>query len=141
MDRPYRYMRIGHPALHPAGLGGEHVLVPVMLVVINIAAIGRWVIGATLRLRRPGRAACRLGLLLPWGTSGSSPACPGTPRSCSPPSACWPGCRRSAAACWCRPLVLLAYGALDADTVMVAVAAIAIMRVIAMLRCSAQPGR
>ena len=28
-------------------------------------------------------------------TSASSPACPGTPPSRSPPSACWPGCSRS----------------------------------------------
>ncbi len=40
MDRPYRYMRIGYPALTWLVSAGQHFLVPVMLVAVNIAAIG-----------------------------------------------------------------------------------------------------
>ena len=40
MDRPYRYMRIGYPVLTWLVSAGQHFLVPVMLVAINIAAIG-----------------------------------------------------------------------------------------------------
>ena len=40
MDRPYRYMRIGYPALTWLVSLGQHFLVPVMLVAVNIAAIG-----------------------------------------------------------------------------------------------------
>ena len=40
MDRSYRYMRIGYPALTWLVSAGQHTLVPVMLVAVNIAAIG-----------------------------------------------------------------------------------------------------
>src|SRR5436305_434484 len=40
MDRPYRYMRIGYPALTWLVSFGQHFLVPVMLVAVNIAAVG-----------------------------------------------------------------------------------------------------
>ena len=40
MDRPYRYMRIGYPALTWLVSLGQHSLVPVALVAVNIAAIG-----------------------------------------------------------------------------------------------------
>jgi len=40
MDRPYRYMRIGYPALTWLLSFGQHFLVPAMLVAVNIAAIG-----------------------------------------------------------------------------------------------------
>jgi hypothetical protein len=40
MDRPYRYMRIGYPLLTWLVSLGQHYLIPVMLVVVNIAAIG-----------------------------------------------------------------------------------------------------
>ena len=40
MDRPYRYMRIGYPTLTWLVSLGQHNLVPVMLVVVNIAASG-----------------------------------------------------------------------------------------------------
>src|SRR5215468_10042280 len=38
MDRPYRYMRIGYPVLTWAVSAGQHFLIPVMLVAVNIAA-------------------------------------------------------------------------------------------------------
>ena len=38
MDRPYRYMRIGYPMLTWLVSAGQHSLVPVMLVAVNIAA-------------------------------------------------------------------------------------------------------
>ena len=40
MDRPYRYMRIGYPALTWLVSLGQHFLVPIMLVAVNVAAVG-----------------------------------------------------------------------------------------------------
>ena len=40
VDQPYRYMRIGYPWLAWLVSLGQHVLVPVVLVAINIVAIG-----------------------------------------------------------------------------------------------------
>src|ERR1039458_7260762 len=40
MDRPYRYMRIGYPAVTWLFSLGQHAAVPVVLVAVNIAAIG-----------------------------------------------------------------------------------------------------
>ena len=62
MDRPYRYMRIGYPALTWLISAGQHSLVPVMLVAINIAAIGALgYLGALFAAQggrhAPGRAA------------------------------------------------------------------------------------
>src|SRR6185437_1128114 len=93
MDRPYRFMRIGYPVLTWLVSAGQHFLVPVMLVAINIAAIGALGYLGAMFAMRGGRHALT-GLLIP-GYLGSSPACPGTPRSRSPPSACWPGCSPS----------------------------------------------
>ena len=105
MDRPYRYMRIGYPALTWLVSAGQHTLVPVMLVAVNIAAIGALGYLGAMFAAQGGRHA--LAGLLIRGISGSSPACPGTPPNRSPPSACWPACPPPGAArrywppcCW-----------------------------------------
>ncbi len=137
MDRPYRFMRIGYPALTWLVSAGQHSLVPVMLVVVNIAAIGALgYLGARFAARRrtarAGRAADPRVLRPPH-----QPV-PGHRGAARRRPSCWPGCSRSGAAGRCWPPRCLAYGALTRETVMVAVAAIAIMRVTGMLR---RPGR
>ena len=139
MDRPYRYMRIGYPVLTWLVSAGQHFLVPVMLVVINIAAIGALgYLGAVFAVRG-GRHALA-GLLIPgyFGllTSLSRDTAEPLAAVCLLAGLLAVRSRRPVLAA-----VLLAYGALTRETVMVAVAAIAIMRVIAMLRRRAQPGR
>ena len=139
MDRPYRYMRIGYPALTWLVSLGQHSLVPVMLVAVNIAAVGAMgYLGA--RFAVDGGRHALAGLLLP----GYFGLITSLARDTAEPLA---------AACLLagllavrarRPILagaFLAYGALTRETVMVAVAAIAIMRVLRMLRRQARPGR
>ena len=139
MDRPYRYMRIGYPALTWLVSAGQHALVPVMLVVINIASIGALGYLGAMFATQGGRHAA-WGLLLPgyFGllTSLSRDTAEPLAAVCLLAGLLAVRSRRPVLAA-----VLLAYGALTRETVMVAVAAIAIMRVIAMLRRRAQPGR
>jgi hypothetical protein len=139
VDRPYRYMRIGYPLLTWLFSFGQHFLVPVMLVVVNIAAIGAMGYLGGVFARQGGRHALA-GLLLP----GYFGIITSLARDTAEPLA---------AACLLagllavrarRPVLagaLLAYGALTRETVMVAVAAIAIMRVIGILRRQQSPGR
>jgi hypothetical protein len=142
MDRPYRYMRIGYPVLTWLVSAGQQSLVPVMLVAVNIAAIGAMGYLGAIFARQGGRHALA-GLLIP--------AYSGLLTSLSRDTA-----EPVAAACLLagllairgrRPVLaaaLLAFGALTRETVMVAVAAIAVLRVIGMLRgrvTGARPGR
>jgi hypothetical protein len=130
MDRSYRYMRIGYPTLTWLFSFGQHFLVPAVLVAVNIAAIGAIGYLGGIFARDGGRHALA-GLLLPgyYGLITS------LSRDTAEPLA---------AACLLAGLLaalLLAYGALTRETVMVAVAAIAITRVIGVLRRSQRPGR
>ena len=139
MDQPYRYMRIGYPALTWLVSLGQHFLVPVMLVAVNVAAIGALGYLGALFAADGGRHALA-GLLMP----GYFGLITSLSRDTAEPLA---------AACLLagllavrarRPVLagaLLAYGALTRETVMVAVAAIAIMRVVDILRGRARPGR
>ena len=139
MDRPYRYMRIGYPALTWLVSAGQHALVPVMLVVINIAAIGALGYLGAMFAAQGGRHAA-WGLLLPgyFGllTSLSRDTAEPLAAVCLLAGLLAVRSRRPVLAA-----VLLAYGALTRETVMVAVAAIAIVRVIGMLRGRVRPGR
>jgi hypothetical protein len=137
MDQPYRYMRIGYPWLTWLVSLGQHFLVPIMLVMVNIAAIGAMGYLGGMFARQGGRHALA-GLVLP--------AYFGLLTSLSRDTA-----EPLAAACLLagllavrarRPLLaglLLAYGALTRETVMVAVAAIFIVRVIGAIRLRSQP--
>jgi hypothetical protein len=139
MDRPYRYMRIGYPALTWLASAGQHSLVPVMLVAVNIAAIGAMgYLGGVFAIQG-GRPALA-GLLLPgyFGviTSLSRDTAEPLAAACLLAGLLAVRARRPVLAA-----VLLAYGALTRETVMVAVAALAIVRVVGMLRRRVRPGR
>jgi hypothetical protein len=139
MDRPYRYMRIGYPALTWLLSLGQHVLVPVMLVAVNIAAIGALGYLGALFAVDGGRHALA-GLLLPayFGLITS------LARDTAEPLAAVFLLAGLLAVRARRPVLaaaLLAYGALTRETVMVAVAALAIMRVLGILRHRHGPGR
>jgi len=141
VDQPYRYMRIGYPWLTWLVSFGQHVLVPVMLVVINVVAIGVMGYLGGVFARQGGRHALA-GLVLPayFGLITS------VSRDTAEPLA---------AACLLagllairarRPLLaglLLAYGALTRESVMIAVAAVAVVEVIGVIRGrrSVRPGR
>jgi hypothetical protein len=139
MDRPYRYMRIGYPALTWLVSLGQHFLVPIMLVAVNLAAIGALgYLGAL--FAAAGERHALAGLLLPayFGLITS------LARDTAEPLAAVCLLAGLLAVRARRPVlagVLLAYGALTRETVMVAVAAMAIMRVVGMLRRQTRPGR
>jgi len=139
MDRPYRYMRIGYPALTWLVSLGQHFLVPVMLVAVNIAAIGALGYLGALFAVEGGRHALT-GLLMP----GYFGLITSLSRDTAEPLAAVCLLAGLLAVRGRRPVLaaaLLACGALTRETVMVAVAAIAIMRVIGILRGRARPGR
>ena len=132
MDHPYRYMRIGYPALTWLVSLGQHVLVPVMLVAVNVAAVSAlgWLGGVI--ARQAGRHALA-GLLLPtyFGiiTSLSRDTAEPLAAACLIAGLLAVRARRPVLAS-----LLLVYGVLTRETVMVAVAAIAVVRVTGLLR-------
>ena len=139
MDRPYRFMRIGYPVLTWLVSAGQHSLVPVMLVAVNIAAVGALgYLGAIFALQG-GRHALA-GLLFPayFGllTSLSRDTAEPLGAVCLLAGLLAIRSRRPVLAA-----ALLAFGALTRETVMVAVAAIAVMRVIGIVRGRSRPGR
>jgi hypothetical protein len=139
VDRPYRYMRIGYPALTWLLSVGQHFLVPAMLVAVNIAAIGAIGYLGGVFAQDGGRHALA-GLLLP----GYFGLITSLSRDTAEPLAAALLLAGLLAVRSRRPVLaglLLAYGALTRETVMVAVAAIAIMRVIGVLRRGQRPGR
>src|SRR6516165_9660714 len=139
MDRPYRYMRIGYPTLTWLVSLGQHNLVPVMLVVVNIAAIGTLGYLGGIFAVDGGRHALA-GLLIP----GYFGLLTSLSRDTAEPLAAVCLLAGLLAVRSRRPVLaaaLLTFGALTRETVMVAVAAIAILRVIGMLRGRARPGR
>ena len=141
VDQPYRYMRIGYPWLTWLVSFGQHVLVPVMLVVINIVAIGAMGYLGGMFARQGGRHALA-GLVLPayFGLLTSLSRDTAEPLA----AACLLGGLLAIRAR--RPVLaglLLAYGALTRESVMVAVAALAIVDVIGVIRRRrpVRPGR
>jgi hypothetical protein len=139
MDRPYRFMRIGYPLLTWVADFGQHLLAPLMLVTINIVAVGAIGYLGGIFARDGGRHALA-GLLLPayFGLITSVARDTAEPLA----AACLLGGllavrrRRPALAA-----LLLAFGALTRETVMVAVAAIAVVRLIGIVRGRQRPGR
>ena len=132
VDRSYRYMRIGYPVVTWVVSLGQHALVPVMLVAVNIAAIGALGYLGGMFAQAAGRHALA-GLLLPayFGLLTS------LSRDTAEPLAAVFLLGGLLAVRSRRPVlaaILLAFGALTRETVMVAVAAIAIVRIVAVLR-------
>jgi hypothetical protein len=138
-DAAFRVQRIGYPVLAWLMSFGHHPWVPVALVVVNVAALTAigWLGGAF--ARQAGRHALwglllagYFGFVFSLGRDAAEPV---------------------AAACWLAGLLayrrrhpalaglLLAYGALTRETVMVVVAAIAVTRLGAFVRRRARPGR
>jgi len=139
VDRPYRFMRIGYPVLTWLFSAGQHDVVPVMLVAVNAAAIAAIGYLGGMFAQQGGRHAA-WGLLLPgyYGLITSLSRDTAEPLA----AACLLGGLLALRAR--RPVlaaVLLGYGVLTRETVMVGVAAIAIMRVIGIVRRRVRPGR
>ncbi|HSZ39524.1 MAG TPA: hypothetical protein VK817_06170 [Trebonia sp.] len=139
VDHSYRFMRIGYPLLTWLLSGGQHSVVPDVLIVVNILAVGALGYLGAVFAADGGRNAL-WGLLVPcyFGIVTSVSRDTAEPLAAACLLAGLVAMRRR------RPVlagVLLAYGALTRETAMVGVGAIAIMRVLTMVRERRAPGR
>jgi hypothetical protein len=138
MDAPYRFMRIGYPVLAWLASAGQRAAVPVALVAVNVAAMAALGYLGGVVARDGGRHAL-WGLLVPAfsGLLTSVARDTAEPVACALLLAGLIAYRRG------RPVlagVLLAWGALTRETAMVAVLAIALVRLRSAVR-SRRPAR
>jgi len=138
MDQSYRYTRIGYPVLAWLLSLGQHQLVPVVLVVINLLAVAAMAVLGGMFARESGRHAlwglafaAYFGLVISVGRDTAEPLA----------EACMLGgllaYRRS------KPIlctVLFMVGAITRETILLAPAAIAVTRLVAMARRQVRPG-
>jgi hypothetical protein len=139
VDTTYRFTRIGYPALTWLLSAGQHALVPEVLVAINVLAVGVLGYLGGVFARQGGRNAL-WGLLLPayFGLITSVSRDTAEPLAVACLLAGLLALRAH------RPVLaglLLAYGALTRETVIVAVGAFAIVRIIGLVRTRRAPGR
>src|SRR5690242_7968565 len=82
MDQSYRYTRIGYPVLAWIFSLGQHQLVPVVLVVLNLFAVAAMAMLGGMFARDAGRHALwGLALVACSPSGGAAPGC-----------TCWPPC-------------------------------------------------
>jgi hypothetical protein len=138
MDQSYRYARIGYPVLAWLVSLGQHQLVPVALVAINLLCVAAMAFLGGMFARDSGRHAlwglafaAYFGLVVSVGRDTAEPLA----------EACMLGgllaYRRS------KPVLttfLFAVGAVTRETILLAPAAIAVTRLVAMARRRARPG-
>ncbi len=139
VDHSYRFMRIGYPALTWLLSAGQHSLVPAMLIAVNIAAIGALGYFGGVLARQGGRHPA-WGLLMAayFGLITSVSRDTAEPLAAALLLAALLALRAR------RPVaaaLLLAAGALTRETVMVAVAAIGVIRLVTLVRARQLPGR
>jgi hypothetical protein len=139
MDQSYRYTRIGYPVLAWLVSFGQHELVPFALVAINLLGVAAMAVLGGMFARESGRHAlwglafaAYFGLVISVGRDTAEPLA----------EACMLGgllaYRRE------RPLLaagLFAYGAITRETILFAPGAIALTRLVAIIRQRARPGR
>jgi hypothetical protein len=138
MDQSYRYTRIGYPALAWLVSLGQHQLVPLALVAINLLGVAAMAFLGGMFAREAGRHAlwglafaAYFGLVISVGRDTAEPLA----------EVCMLGgllaYRRN------KPLLttfLFAVGAVTRETILLAPAAIAVTRLVAMARRRARPG-
>ena len=138
MDQSYRYTRIGYPVLAWVVSLGQHQLVPVALVAINLLGVAAMAFLGGMFARESGRHAlwglafaAYFGLVVSVGRDTAEPLA----------EACMLGgllaYRRS------KPVLatcLFAVGAVTRETILLAPAAIAVTRLVAFARRRARPG-
>ena len=139
VDRAYRFMRVGYPALTWVFSFGQRALVPYMLVAVNVAALTALAASGAVIARQGGRHAA-WGLLLPayFGLVTSLSRDTAEPVAAAFLVAALLAIRAR------RPVLagpLLAFAALTRETAMVAVAALAVVRVAGLIRGRLRPGR
>jgi len=139
VDHSYRFMRIGYPAVTWLLSFGQHWLVPAMLIAVNVAAVGAMGYFGGVLARQGGRhVLCGLLIVAYFGLVTSVARDTAEPLGAAFLLAGLVALR--ARRPWAAAL-MLACGALTRETVMVAVAAIGVVRVITLLRTRQRPGR
>ena len=135
MDQSYRYTRIGYPVLAWIFSLGQHQLVPVALVVLNLLGVAALAMLGGMFARDSGRHAlwglafaAYFGLVVSVGRDTAEPLA----------EACMLGgllaYRRGTTPMYLLATVLFAWGAITRETILFAPAAIAVTRLIAMAR-------
>jgi hypothetical protein len=141
MDQSYRYTRIGYPILAWIFSLGQHQLVPVVLVVLNLLGVAAIAMLGGQFARESGRHAlwglafaAYFGLVISVGRDTAEPLA----------EACMLGgllaYRRATTGMYLLATALFAWGAITRETILFAPAAIAVTRLIAMARRRATPG-
>jgi len=141
MDQSYRYTRIGYPVVAWIFSLGQHQLVPVMLVAVNLLAVAAIAMLGGVFARESGRHAlwglafaAYFGLVISVGRDTAEPLA----------EACMLGgllaYRRGTSRMYLLATALFAWGAITRETVLLAPAAIAVTRLIAIGRRRAAPG-
>ena len=141
MDQSYRYTRIGYPLLAWIFSLGQHQLVPVVLVALNLLAVGAMALLGGMFARESGRHAlwglafaAYFGLVISVGRDTAEPLA----------EACLLGgllaYRRGTSPMYLLATALFTVGAITRETILYAPAAIAVTRLIAMARRRAAPG-
>jgi hypothetical protein len=138
MDQSYRYTRIGYPLVAWLVSAGQHQLVPAALVAINLVAVAAMAMLGGMFARESGRHAlwglafaAYFGLVISVGRDTAEPLA----------EACLLGgllaYRRDK---YILTAGLFAFGAITRETILLAPAAIAVTRLIAMARRRTGPG-
>jgi hypothetical protein len=138
MDQSYRYTRIGYPLVAWLASAGQHQLVPAALVAINLVAVAAMAMLGGMFARESGRHAlwglafaAYFGLVISVGRDTAEPLA----------EACMLGgllaYRRGR---YVLAAGLFAFGAITRETILLAPAAIAVTRLIAMARRRTGPG-
>jgi hypothetical protein len=146
MDQSYRYTRIGYPFVVWIASLGQHQLVPVMLVAVNLLGVAAIAMLGGMFARDSGRHAlwglafaAYFGLAISVGRDTAEPLA----------EACMLGgllaYRRGAAAStggrrYALATALFTLGAITRETILLAPAAIAVTRIVAVLRRRVTPG-
>ena len=141
MDQSYRYTRIGYPLLAWIFSLGQHQLVPVVLVALNLLAVAVMAMLGGMFARESGRHAlwglafaAYFGLVISVGRDTAEPLA----------EACLLGgllaYRRGSTPMYLLATALFTFGAITRETILFAPAAIAVIRLIAIARRRANPG-
>ena len=141
MDQSYRYTRIGYPVLAWIFSLGQHQLVPVVLVVLNLLGVAAMAMLGGMLARESGRHAlwglafaAYFGLVISVGRDTAEPLA----------EACMLGgllaYRRGSTPMYLLATALFTYGAITRETILFVPAAIAVTRLIAIARRRATPG-
>jgi hypothetical protein len=141
MDQSYRYTRIGYPILAWIVSLGQHHLVPVVLVVLNLLGVAAMAMLGGVFARQAGRHALwglafatYFGLVVSVGRDTAEPLA----------EACMLGgllaYRRGTTPMYLLAAGLFSYGVITRETILFVPAAIAVTRLIAVARRRAHPG-